>query len=159
MVQTLFLSLWVLLHPVHVSILSIDFSDERKQYDIFVRLYYDDFLLDSGMTAGESSKLVFSGDDSYTKEFLMSYVTEKIKIFVNNKPVTVKLQKSDMSENELRMNLSVNAVKKINTIKVKNMIMTSLYGDQANMIIVKVNEFEEGVKLTPEETEKTFNIN
>jgi hypothetical protein len=64
-----------------------------------------------------------------------------------------------MSENELRMNLSVDAVKKINTIKVQNMIMTSLYSDQANMIIVKVNEFEEGVKLTPEETEKTFNIN
>jgi hypothetical protein len=147
------------MHPVHVSILSIDFSDERKQFDVFVRLYYDDFLLDSGMAAGESSKLVFSADDSFTREYLMNYVTEKIRIFVNNRPVTVKLEKSDMSENELRMNLSVDAVKKINTIKVQNMIMTSLYSDQANMIIVKVNEFEEGVKLTPEETEKTFNIN
>ena len=37
--------------------------------------------------------------------------------------------------------------------------MTSLYNDQANMIIVKVNDFEEGVKLTAEEPEKTFEIN
>jgi len=42
---------------------------------------------------------------------------------------------------------------------VKNLIMTSLYNDQANMIIVKVNDFEEGVRLTVQETEKRFEIN
>jgi hypothetical protein len=36
--------------------------------------------------------------------------------------------------------------------------MTDLHSDQANMIIVRVNDFEEGVKLTPDMTEKTFNM-
>jgi len=38
-------------------------------------------------------------------------------------------------------------------------VMTTLYGDMANMIIVKVIDFEEGVKLTSTETEKKFIIN
>jgi hypothetical protein len=65
----------------------------------------------------------------------------------------------DLADNELRLNLSSNSVKKVNTITVKNLVMTSLYNDQANMTIVKVNDFEQGVKLTSEETEKTFEIN
>jgi hypothetical protein len=36
--------------------------------------------------------------------------------------------------------------------------MTNIFDDQANMVILKVNDFEEGVKLTPEKTEMTFNI-
>jgi hypothetical protein len=36
--------------------------------------------------------------------------------------------------------------------------MTSIYNDQANMLIVKVNDFEEGARLTALETEKTFEI-
>ena len=36
--------------------------------------------------------------------------------------------------------------------------MTDLYADQSNMVIVKVNDFEEGVKLTSEITEQTFKI-
>jgi hypothetical protein len=39
------------------------------------------------------------------------------------------------------------------------LIMTSLYNDQSNMIIVRVNDFEEGVKLTSEKTEQSFKIN
>jgi hypothetical protein len=65
----------------------------------------------------------------------------------------------DLSDNELRMNLVFGAAGKVNSITVKNLIMTSLYSDQANMIIVKVNDFEEGVRLTSLETEKRFEIN
>jgi hypothetical protein len=37
--------------------------------------------------------------------------------------------------------------------------MTSLYNDQTNMSIMKVNDFEQGVKFAADETEKTFKIN
>jgi len=57
------------------------------------------------------------------------------------------------------MNLFLRTISKVNTITIKNLVMTSLYNDQANMIIVRVNDFEQGVKLTAEETEKTFEIN
>jgi hypothetical protein len=36
--------------------------------------------------------------------------------------------------------------------------MTSIYSDQANMLIVKVNDYEEGARLTALENEKTFDI-
>ena len=48
-------------------------------------------------------------------------------------------------------------VKKPKSVKVQNHIMTTLYPDQSNMVILTVSDFQEGVKLTPELTEHTFN--
>jgi hypothetical protein len=159
MVRLLFFSLWLMIHPVHVSLLSIDYAPDKDIFSMFLRVYFDDFLLDSGIKTEDQKNLNFSNDNLFTKEVIGNYVNNKIMIFVNNKHISAEVENMDLSDNELRMNLFFNYVKKVNSITVKNFIMTSLYNDQANMTIVKVNDFEEGIKLTAEETEKTFEIN
>jgi len=159
MFKTLILSFWVVLHPVHVSVLSIDYEAAEKRFDVFFRLYYDDFLIDSGLADETKKKLIFSPENAFTRNVLMNYVNDKVKIYVNDRQVNAEIKNTDLSDNELRMNLSVEEIKRIKSIRVQNLVMTSLYNDQANMIIVKVNDFEEGVKLTAEETEKIFLIN
>jgi hypothetical protein len=147
-----------MIHPVHVSLLSIDYAPDKEIFNMFLRVYYDDFLLDSGIKTEDQKSLNFSGSNLFTNEVIRNYVNDKIKIIVNNRHISAELENMDLSDNELRMNLFLISVKKVNSITVKNLIMTSLYNDQANMTIIKVNDFEEGVKLTVEETEKTFEI-
>jgi hypothetical protein len=159
MVRLLLFTIWLAAHPVHVSLLSIDYIPDQKKFKVFLRIYFDDFLLDSGIKSADQKNLDFSGGTFFTREVLAKYVNEKIKISVNKRQITAELGDMALSENELRMNLFFNSPGKISSIAVKNLIMTSLYSDQANMIIVKVNDFEEGVKLTSEEPEKTFEIN
>jgi hypothetical protein len=159
MFRLLFFSLWLAAHPVHVSLLSIDYAPDQEKFKVFLRIYFDDFLLDSGIKNDDQKNLDFSGKSLFTREVMAKYVNEKIKISINRRPIVAELGEMDLSENELRMKLFFSSSRKINTINVKNLIMTSLYSDQANMIIVKVNDFEEGVKLTAEEPEKTFEIN
>jgi len=125
---------------------------------MFLKIYFDDFLLDSGLEAGGSDKLVFQGSDEFTRLNLTNYVNEKVRIRVNGDPVKAELVQIDLSDNELKMNLSFGSEAKVRSITVKNQIMTSIYSDQANMLIVKVNDFEEGARLTALETEKTFDI-
>jgi len=159
MVRFLFFSLWLMIHPVHVSLLSIDYAQDKEIFNVFLRVYFDDFLLDSGIKTEDQKKLNFSDSDLFTKEAIINYLNDKIRIIVNNRNISAELENMDLSNNELRMNLFFKSVRKVNSITVKNLIMTSLYNDQANMTIVKVNDFEEGIKLTAEETEKTFEIN
>lgn len=159
MLKVLLLPLWLLFHPVHVSLLSIDYAPEKEVFNVFLRIYYDDFLLDSGISADDQKKLDFSDNSSYTDEVLKRYIDSKLMIFVNGKMIPGWIEKKDLSDNELRMNLVFRPVKIIKSVTVKNLIMTSLYADQANMTILKVNEFEQGVKLSSEMTEMTFKIN
>jgi hypothetical protein len=87
-----------------------------------------------------------------------NYLSEKLLIRVNEKLLSGKLHEMKVSDNEISMNLEFKGGKKPNTIIVKNLILTDLYSDMSNMVIVKVNDFEEGVKLTSDLTEQTFNI-
>jgi hypothetical protein len=152
------LSLWLAFHPVHVSLMSIDYAPGDKAFNMFLMVYFDDFLLDAGLGAEGEKNLVFSGNDEYTRTILTDYVNEKVRIAVNGDPVKVELVTMNLSDNELRMNLTFRSVGRVNSVAVKSMIMTSIYDDQENMLIGKVNDFEEGARLTALEMGKIFKI-
>ena len=159
MLKTLILSIGLLFHPVHVSLTSIDHIPGTDSLKVFVKMFYDDFLLDYKLfdSENESIKKMTAGQ-LFPAELMNKYIDEKVNISVDNKQLRGKLLNLTLKDNEISMNLVYKSDKKPKTISVKNMIMTGLYNDQANMTLIRVDDFEEGVKLTPEQTEQTFNL-
>ena len=158
MLKTLFFSIWFLFHPVHVTFTSIDYDPEMVTFKVFVRMYFDDFLRDSKLNGNEIQNKDFSDDNPSSINAMEKYLGEKIIIKVNKNQLSGKLENMRLADNEISMNLDYKTAKKPKTITVKNFIMTGLYSDMSNMIIVKVNDFEEGIKLTSYLTEQTFKI-
>ncbi len=158
MFKILLFSGLLLLHPVHISLTSIDYIPESDVFKVFVKLYFDDFLLDCKLNGYEIHESEFSDDDSITGKIVENYLNRMLIIKVNQKLVSGELNDIKLSDNEVSMNFDYGISKKPGTITVKNLIMTGLYPDQSNMLIIKVNDFEEGVKLTPELTERTFKV-
>jgi len=158
MIKLIFLSIWFIIHPVHVSLLSIDYAPDQNSLNVFIKIYYDDFLTDSGIGEKETGSMKFPDSSSFTGDHIGKYINEKVRIIVNGRQLEGKLGDFNLADNELTMNLSYGSVNNISTITVKNLIMTGLYADMANMLIIRVHDFEKGVRMTPEETEQTFNI-
>lgn len=158
MFKILFFSIVLFFHPVHVSMTSIDYNPESDSYKVFVRMYFDDFLRDCKLCGIDVMEKDFSAGNSSSRAALEKYIGEKIVIKVNSDKLTGKLLDMNLSENEISMNLECHSGKRPKTIVVKNLIMTELHNDQLNMVIMKVNYFEEGIKLTSEMTERTFKI-
>jgi hypothetical protein len=158
MFRTLLVSVWFLIHPVHVTLTSIDFVPDQRSFIVFVRIYFDDFLTDSKLNGRTINSEDFSVGTSASRDAMLKYLSEKLIIKVNEKLLSGKLLEMKVADNEISMNLEYHGGNKPNTIIVKNLILTDLYPDQSNMVIVKVNDFEEGVKLTSDITEQTFKI-
>jgi hypothetical protein len=158
MFKTLFFSIWFAFHPVHVTLTSIDYIPETESFKVFVRMYFDDFVLDCKLNGDVIQKEGFSGRNSSSIEAVEKYLKDKVVIKVNDKQLSGKLHDMNMIDNEVSTNFEFINGKKPKTVTVKNLIMTGLYNDQSNMIIVKVDDFEEGVKLTSDLTEQTFKI-
>jgi len=159
MVKTLIIAFALMTHPVHVSLISIDYDQSIGSFKVFVKVFYDDYLVDSGKA--DANVLQNTGISDYgspEKWETEDYFNNKLLIFVNEKQVKGNLQEMNLADGELSVNMLFGTGRKINTVTVKNLIMTDLFNDQANMVILKVNDFEEGVKLTPEKAEKTFKI-
>jgi hypothetical protein len=159
MLKTLILSIVLLFHPVHVSLTSIDHVHGTDSLKVFVKMFYDDFLLDYKLFDSENESVKkMTAAQLFPAELMNKYLDKKVNISVNNKQLRGKLLNLTLEDNEISMNLLYKSVKKPKTISVKNMIMTGLYNDQANMTLIRVDDFEEGIKLTPEQTEQTFNL-
>jgi len=137
---------------------SIEYVPELKSYKVFIRMYFDDFLRDCHLEAGDIQNKQFSDNNSASRDVMEKYLKEKIIIKVNDVQLSGKLKEMNLVDNEISMNLEYGAGKQPGTITVKNLIMTGLYSDMSNMLIVKINDFEEGLKLTSDITEKTFKI-
>lgn len=158
MVKILALVFSVIFHPVHVSLTSIEHVPGTDSVKVFVRMYFDDFLLDYKLFDKNTSLDNETDSQLFPEEMLANYLAEKLIISVNNKQIEGKLLNRVLAaqENEISANLVYLVVRKPEVIAVRNEIMTKLYDDQANMTIIRVRNFEEGVKLTPEKTEQTF---
>jgi hypothetical protein len=143
---------------VHVTITSIDYIPEIDSFKVFIRMYFDDFLRDSKLNGTEIQDKDFSTKNSSSLNIMEKYLAEKVIIKVNEKQLSGKLQNMNLADNEISMNLEYGRGKNPRIVSVKNLIMTGLYNDMSNMIIVRINNFEEGFKLTSEMTEQTFKI-
>ena len=158
MLKTLFFSIWFLFHPVHVTITSIDYIPEISSLKVFIRMYFDDFLRDCKLNGEEVQNIDFTSDNSLSKDIMEKYLKDKLQIKINNVQLSGKLKDMSLIDNEISTNMEYLTHKKPKTISVKNLILTGLYSDQSNMIIVRIRNLEEGFKLSPELTEQTYII-
>ena len=158
MVKTLFFSIWFFIHPVHVTLTSIDYAPEINSFRVYVRMYFDDFIRDNKLEGTEIQDKDFSTTDELCIEKMRNYIEKKIIIKVNEKQLSGKIHDLNLADNEISVNMEYGGGKRPRTISVKNLIMTGLYSDMSNMILVRINDFEEGVKLTSDMTEQTFKV-
>jgi hypothetical protein len=157
MLKPIILSIWFLLHPVHVSITSIDYVPELDSFKVFVRMYFDDFITDCKLTGVEVTESNFLIANSSSKNIMEDYLCDKVRIIADEKLLTCKLVDLKLADNEISMNMVYKGVNKPKSVKVLNNIMTALYSDQSNMVILRVNNYEEGAKLTSDAPERIFN--
>ena len=158
MLKILALSVWLVFHPVHVTLTSIDHVTNTDSLKVFVRMYYDDFLLDYSLSGFKLPDGEEQFENSFPSDLMSDYLDKKVNIIINNKQLTGQLLNLTLEDNEISMNLLYRSDKKPRVITVENKIMTELYSDQANMTIIRINNFEEGIMLTPLKTEETIEL-
>jgi len=158
MLKSLAAAILVVFHPVHVTMTSVDYISGTDSIKVFIRMYYDDFLLDLSSSDIQVAYEKYTAENTIPGEMMNNYLNEKVNIIVNNKHLEGKLLNLNLENNEISTDLIYMTDRKPITITVRNTIMTGLYSDQVNMVIIRVNDLEEGVMLTPVKTEQTYSV-
>jgi hypothetical protein len=158
MLKALFISVWFLLHPVHVTLTSIDYVPENDSFKVYIKMYFDDFISDNRLAGIEIDAKDFEPVGDSAMNSMQHYLKEKVIINVNGKILNGTISDMTLTDNEIRMNLNYMGNKTPQQVTVQNLIMVRLYSDMSNMILLRINSFEEGFRLTSDMTEKIFNI-
>jgi hypothetical protein len=158
MIRVLFFSILLSAHPVHVSLGSAEYIQAKHAFDVYIKVWEDDFISDYKLTYSRALNIDSLINLNLLKEEIGKYVNDKVQIIAAGKKLSGIIENLDISEAGIKINLSYRFIGKANSFTVRNLIMSDLYQDQTNMLIFKYKEIEEGVKFTHEIKELTFTI-
>jgi len=156
MLRALAISLWLIMHPGHVTMTSIDYVQGTDSLKVSCRMEFDDFLKDLQTIDDDRNLNRLFSKQPFPSDLINQYFNSKVFIYVNNKLLIGKLLSTNLNDNDINLSLIYRSGKKPKNITVRNMILTGWYSDQINLMIIRINNFEKGIKLTPEHNEEIF---
>jgi hypothetical protein len=158
MLKILILPILFALHPVHVTLTTIEQVNGSDSMKVFFRMYYDDFLLDYKLFDPHCQTEEMSVDHTFPEDMANKYFNDKVHIYVNNRLLTGKVMTVTILDNEIFLNLSYRSEKDPKKIKIRNEVLIGLYSDQTNMVFININKNEEAMRLTPEHNKETWSF-
>ena len=158
MFRALILSTFLFLHPLHVTLISLNKEAGSDGITILFRMYYDDFLLDYKLYQPEfePEKIIEATD--YFRQLIGDYFNERVQIYVNGKLIPGKVLELSVSNYEVLMSLSYAYATDVKDLRIRNRVLTGIYSDQTNMVYLNVDNYENAFKLTPEKPEVTVRL-
>jgi len=135
---------------------SIEYVTGTDSLKVSCRMDFDDFLKDLQTIDDDRNLYRLFNKQPFPSDLINQYFNSKVFIYINNKLLIGKLLDVNLSDNEFVLNLIYKSEKKPKNITVRNIILTSWYSDQTNLIIIRINNFEKGIKLTPGHDEESL---
>jgi hypothetical protein len=158
MSKTIILFFLISVQTAHVSFLGVECIPDQGIIKTSLKLNYNDFIFDYRNTINDDQSFDPSGKIDTSKILLNKYLSNKIQISADEKCLKGKLTNIESANGELKIDLIYFYNKRAKQFKVKNTILTDINKNQSNMLIFKCNDIEEGVKLTPENTEYNIKV-
>ncbi len=159
MLKILLFEILLTVNPAHVTMTSLEQIQGTDSLMVMIKMDYDLFLHDYQTIDDDRDMHKLYTYKPFPEVFINNYIRSKVFIYVNNKLLKGKLLSMDLTEGEISLKFLYQSAKKPRKITVRNTILTRLYSDQVNLTIIRFDDFEKGVRLTPEHIEETFILN
>jgi hypothetical protein len=156
MLKALAILFWLIVNPGHVTMTSIDYIKGTDSLIVSCRMEFEDFLKDLQTIDDDRNLRRFFSKQPFPSDLINQYFNSKVFIYVNDKLLIGKLLSASLDDNDITLNLIFRLSKKPKSITVRNMILTGWYTDQVNLMIIRINNFEKGIKLTPEHNQESL---
>ena len=129
-------------HEFHVSKLDLRHNTDASTLELTLHLFIDDLEKAMKKNGYGIQQLQTCVQSQETEDAIARYVKDKIKININQKPVTlVYLGKEEAESFDASyLYLEVKNVKNIQKIGIENRLMLEVFGDQKNMVAVYKNK-------------------
>lgn len=134
---TLFCSFLLFLHPIHLSVSEINYSEKDKALQITSRIFIDDLetSIRKKLNQPELDILKPTGGQS-TDQLVSAYINDHFKVKLDNKPQKLSYLGHEIEDAAIICYIEIEKVKKFKTLEVLNDIIQETHEDQSNLIHV-----------------------
>ena len=139
---------FLLLHPFHVSVCSINHSPDEQTLQITQKIFADD--LEEALSAASLTGPidVLNPPDPVVLDVLFdAYLQKHLRITVNGQVVEATYLGHEREEMALWCYLEVSGVAEVQTVSVRSTILTDTFDDQTNIVHVAYQNALKSMKL------------
>ena len=131
---------FLFLHPIHVSVSEINYSEKDKSLQITSRIFIDDLELSIRHKRNDLELDIMEPKKGQTTDQLVGeYLKDHFRIKLDGKMQTMKLLGHEAEDAALVCYMEIENVKKFKTIEVFNDVITEVHDDQSNLVHVTYN--------------------
>lgn len=129
-----FLIIW-LLHPVHVSVTEIEYSEKNKSLQITSRIFIDDLELSIQKQLKQESLDILQPKNGMTTDQMVSaYLRDHLKIKLDGKPAKINYIAHEIEDAAIICYLEIENVKKLKSLEVTDDVIQEIHADQSNLV-------------------------
>lgn len=142
-------SLYFFLHPIHISVSEINYSEKDKALQITSRIFIDDLELSIRAQRNEPElDLIEPRNGLTTEKMVMDYVLKHFTVKLDGKPQKMNFLGMEREEPALICYIEIENVKKIKTIEVFNDIIMETHDDQSSIVHLTYKGPVKSMRLT-----------
>jgi hypothetical protein len=134
---TLFYSFLLILHPIHLSVSEINYSEKDKALQITSRIFLDDLELSIQKQLNKPDlDLLEPGKDLTTEKLISDYVLQHLSVKLDGKIQKLNFLGFEREDPAVICYIEIENVKKFKTIEIKNDVIMETHNDQSNLVHV-----------------------
>lgn len=151
--KILFLSALVLLtgryyHPVHVSVLNMEYIANSSTVELSFKVFTADLEFAVAHNYNVALNLGQSNENPEAEIQINKYLSATFRMLVNNKDqVKIISVRKETVEDATWIRASVHVSELVQSFTIHNAILMDLYQDQTNLLIVAMDKKETGYRL------------
>jgi len=145
------------LHPIHLSVTEITFSEKDKALQIASRIFIDDLELTLQREfKDEELNLLTPENGKTTDEMVSAYMLKHLKVKVDSKAQVLKYLGHEIEDVAIVCYIEIPNIKKFKNIEVMNNVIMETHSDQSNLVHVTHREKVKSARLVKEKIVETF---
>lgn len=151
---------WILiclLHPVHVSVTEVTYSEKDKALQITSRIFIDDLELSIQKQLGLESLDILKPKNGMTTDQLVSdYLRKHFIIKIDGKTTHIKYLAHETEDAAMICYLEIENVKKLKTLELTNDVIQETHADQSNLVHITYRGPVKSYRLVREKPTEIF---
>jgi hypothetical protein len=141
--------IFLLPHPIHVSVTEIEYSEKNKSLQITSRIFIDD--LETAIrtkTKQESLDLLNLPTGQSLDQLVRNYLADHLRIKVDGKPAKINYIAHELDDAAIICYLEIENIKKLKTLEVTDDVIHEVHADQYNLVHITYRSPVKSYRLT-----------
>jgi hypothetical protein len=154
---SLIYSLLIFLHPIHLSVTEVTYSEKDKAIQITSRIFIDDLELSIQKQLNQPNLDILEPKNGMTlDQMAQSYLNEHLKVKLDGKPREIKILGHEIEDVAVVFYIEIENVKKIKSLEVRNDVIMETHDDQSNIVHVTYKSPVKSVRLLRDKPSEVF---